>query len=61
LILTRGDPDLTAITTDDLYAAGSEIRQFGAQEDFLDLRRALGVPMPATARPVCVHGHARTN
>jgi hypothetical protein len=41
LILTRGDPDLTAITTDDLYAAGSEIRQFGAQEDFLDLRRAL--------------------
>jgi len=41
LILTRGDPDLTAITTDDLYAAGREIRQFGAQEDFLDLRRAL--------------------
>lgn len=37
LILTRGDPDLTAITTDDLYAAGSEIRQFGAREDFLDL------------------------
>jgi hypothetical protein len=41
LILTRGDPDLTAITSDDLYAAGSEIRQFGAREDFLDLRRAL--------------------
>lgn len=41
LILTRGDPDLRAITTDDLYAAGSEIRQFGAREDFLDLRRAL--------------------
>jgi hypothetical protein len=40
LILTRGDPDLTAIT-DDLYAAGSETRQFGAREDFLDLRRAL--------------------
>lgn len=41
LILTRGDPDLRAISAENLYAAGREIRQFGAREDFLDLRRTL--------------------
>lgn len=41
LMLHRGDPDLTAVTSADLFAFGSAIRAFAAREDFNVLRRTL--------------------
>lgn len=41
LVLHRGDPDLTAITADDLFALGNAVRDFGARPDYQQLRRAL--------------------
>lgn len=41
LMLYRGDPDLTAITAEDLFSFGSAIRAFGARDDFNTLRRIL--------------------
>lgn len=41
LLLHRGDPDITAITADDLFHLAEQIRSFGQREDFAQLRAAL--------------------
>jgi|tagenome__1003787_1003787.scaffolds.fasta_scaffold20340269_2 hypothetical protein len=37
-MLYRGDSDLTAITTTDLFAFGEELRRFGQGPDYQQLR-----------------------
>lgn len=41
LVLSRGDPDITAITAEDLFDLAERIRVFGEREDFEQLRAAL--------------------
>ena len=41
LVLHRGDPDLIAITVEDLHALGAAVRAFGDRDDFDKLRDAL--------------------
>jgi hypothetical protein len=41
LVLSRGDPDITAITAEDLFDLAKRIRVFGEREDFEQLRAAL--------------------
>ncbi|WP_277524382.1 tyrosine-type recombinase/integrase [Arthrobacter sp. ES3-54] len=41
LVLSRGDPDITAITAGDLFDLAERIRVFGEREDFEQLRAAL--------------------
>ncbi|BCW77868.1 tyrosine-type recombinase/integrase [Arthrobacter sp. NicSoilB11] len=41
LLLHRGDPDITAITAEDLFDMAEQIRSFGQREDFAQLRAAL--------------------
>jgi integrase len=41
LLLSRGDPDITAITTEDLFDLAERIRVFGERRDFEQLRAAL--------------------
>lgn len=53
LVLTRGDPDLTAITGADLFEMSAKLRLFGEREDFLELRTSLYHKSP---RQVTDHG-----
>jgi integrase len=41
LLLSRGDPDITAITAGDLFELAERIRVFGERKDFEQLRAAL--------------------
>jgi len=41
LLLARGDPDMTAITVEDVFDLAAALRAFGARDDFLELRSAL--------------------
>jgi integrase len=41
LLLHRGDPNIDAITYDDLRELADAVRAFGARDDFVDLRRLL--------------------
>jgi integrase len=41
MLLHRGDPDLNAVTAEDLYQLGAAIRTFGERPDVEDLRRFL--------------------
>lgn len=41
LLLHRGDPDLRAVTVDDLYQLGAAVRRFGERPDITELRRLL--------------------
>jgi integrase len=41
LLLSRGDPDITAVTAEDLFYLAEQIRTFGKREDFEELRAAL--------------------
>ena len=46
LLLARGDPDMSAITTRDVFDLAAALRAFGARDDFVDLRSALYRNMP---------------
>ena len=41
LVLTRGDPDLAAISDADLFQMGAQLRLFGERADFAELRAGL--------------------
>lgn len=41
LLLARGDPDMTAITAQDVFDLAAGLRAFGSRDDFIDLRSAL--------------------
>jgi len=41
LLLSRGDPDITAITAEDMFDLAEQIRTFGKRKDFEELRAAL--------------------
>jgi hypothetical protein len=46
LVLQRGDPNLDAITGDDVFALAAAVRSFGSRDDFALLRAAMHPRVP---------------
>ena len=59
ILLHRGDPDLGAITSSDLYTLADAIRRFGSRKDFTALRAVMHprVPVAADAADGYVNNH----
>ena len=59
LVLHRGDPDLNAITSEDLLELGAAVRAFGARDDFTELRQLLFGNVPGKVTPRAALGYVR--
>ena len=59
LVLHRGDPDLSAITSADLLELGAAVRAFGARDDFTELRRLMFGNDPGRVTPGMALGCVR--
>jgi integrase len=51
LLMHRGDPDLNAVTSEDLLELGAAVRAFGARDDFGELRQQLFGSTPGRVTP----------
>lgn len=61
LLMHRGDPDLAAVTAQDLLDLGAAVRAFAARDDFTALRQMLFSKVPRRAGEDAAPGFARGN
>ena len=60
LLMHRGDPDLDAVTGEDLLELGAAVRAFGQRDDFTELRQLLFGSAPGRVTPGAGLRYART-